>query len=252
MKIRTLDELLALQPPERRYIVGPHLLSIAGSLFVYGQAETFKSWLVMDMAYCVAAGCSNWLGFPVTRAKILVVQAEVPEFMYRDRVLKYIGGLNGSKPTDTSNYLHFCNEVDIKLDNFYGIGSLEKEIKDKGYQLIVLDNLYRTVSASTKDDLAMRRFLDALAKFQSKYMTAFVIIHHPRKEERGEDVGHGFEEMSGVSELNRWADTIVKLSHISKQEGTLYIGFEKQRNAEVPLHDLRLKFNRQKVRFSFY
>ena len=249
MKIRSMSELLALQPPAEQFLLDPQLLAVGGSMFIYGSAETFKSWLGLHVATAIAGG-NKWLEmYQAHQRKVLVIQSEQSELMYRTRVVKHAAAFPQSWADNVGPNLDFMNEVDMKLDTFAHLASLGKIIQDNNYSVILLDNLYRSLSAATTDEVAVQRWLDGLSALQQKYKVAFVIIHHARKEQSSDEPSRGFEDMTGTARFGYWADTIVRSKIDSKRDDRIVLSFEKQKNAEVRLDDVRLTFRRDKADF---
>lgn len=203
-KIRSLKELLALQPPVTKYLIEPEILSVGGSMVIYGEAETWKSWLTIDMAFALAHG-KNWLVFPTKKSRVLIIQSEQTEFMYRDRILSWTASHNTWTP---ESEVFFRSEVDFKLDLPLSWGLLRGELELLRPDVMVLDNLRRCISGAISED-SVKRITDLIARSQSHFNTAWVIVHHTRKEkEDGEDKGP--QEMAGSAVLRDWADTILK------------------------------------------
>jgi len=247
-QVRSWDELVALQAPDIHYYLQPQLLSHAGSMIVYGAPETYKSWAGLELAYSIGEAVP-WLGmFKTSKARVLLVQTEQSELMYRDRVVGFSRSLNGSTPKNVFIY----TDIGIQLDSGFGVGLLEIAIKQSQPHVVILDNLYNTIT-SESDQVVIKRFLDGIKILQQKYETAFVITAHTRKEQGGHDFeDKGFEEMSGHSSLGRWADTILRVYAESKREDLIRLSFQKTRLGLDHLDDVRIRWDRQKTRLVWY
>lgn len=246
LKVRTLRQLLALKPPKEPYIIEPQLLAYGGSMIIYGVAETWKSWLAINLLFSVVQG-KQWLMFTTHKSKSLIVQTEQPELLYRDRFVTFTKNLYLDGSLDS---LLEITSLDLKLDNPYGINYLEEAINEYKPAVVLLDCLYHVLTSSDSDSVAVKYVINGLGRLQTKYNTAFIIIHHARKE--GEWEPRSFQEMKGAAELGYWADTILKLSHYNEADDIVDLTFEKTKNAQVKLEDLRLKVNRETLQFNLH
>ena len=213
-------------------------------------AGTWKTFLAIDMQFALAGG-RRWIIYETHKAKVLMVQTEVVEQMYRGRLLKYTEGHfnNGSRPDSVSGNLLFTTSRDLKLDNFHGQSLLEQTIIKHRPKVVILDCLYRTVK-STKEEASLKVLFDHFAYLQDKYGVAFVIVHHTRKGERGEeDEDQSFEDMTGWAGISYWADTIVRVSHVDKHRDIIKLAFEKVKNAVVEVPDVNVRIDRATLRF---
>jgi RecA-family ATPase len=249
MPIRTLNEFLALEKPKVSFWVNPYLLPYSGSMFLYGKAETLKSWLALELAFAVSKG-DPWLSrYPTEETRVLIFQTEETEHLYQRRVEKAAAHMNGSKPRSVYGENLFLNsEPGAQLDQFTGFSQLEKDIKERGIRVVIFDNLYRSITSSTKDEVGVARFLDNLDRMRHQYGVAFVIVHHSRK--AGDDVDEGdFEEMTGSARLGYWADTIIRSSVRTRTPNgrpeAIQVILQKVRQAEEDVDGMQVRLNRE-------
>jgi len=220
-------------------------------MVIYGKAGTLKSWMVIDLMFALSQG-DKWLAFPCQKVPVLMVQSEDTEAQYQPRIVKYCEGLNGVRP----NNLLFDNDITLKLTGFVGLKMLEASLEEWRSQglpsmpkVIVLDCLYQLVSGSVSSEVDIKQFTANVDKIRQEFGCAFVIVHHPRK--AGDD-DSGFEEMLSSSVLGNWLDTIIKVESVppdADQPVTLDLRFQKVRHAIQEVSGIRVKFNRQHVRF---
>lgn len=248
---KSLNELLATPKPRFSYVINPQILPYAGVQIAYGKAGTLKSWIGIDAAFAVASG-SPWLGrdaFSTTAMNSMLVQAEVPEHSFRERVEKFSASLNGAGPDEES--LFFINDMELRLDSFEWQQRLMREIKERKVKFVVLDCLYQMVSGTVSAEEGMKKFMDAVDAIRGATGCAFFILHHPRKAQ--EDRSNTFEEMLGSSVLSNWADTIIRIEGIpasTPQPTYIQLTFEKVKNAEIVIPKIRLNFDRDTAQFS--
>lgn len=246
-KAKSLKELLALQPPNIQYIVQPQLLSRSGSLFIYGDAETLKSWIVLELAFAITGG-NPWLEtYPTVKGKCLLVQTEQPEMIYRARALKITESMNGTAPLDN---LFILSEVALPLDSPIGIGTLRLDIQEIKPDIVILDNLFESVT-SVSDEVGIKKFIRGMGMAQ-KEGAAVVVVHHTRKQSN--EGPRRLEDMAGMSDLNRWADTVIRVTATEYTSGgrplIVRLDLEKVKNSEEDIRGVVIKFDRSTARFN--
>ncbi len=215
---------------------------------IYGRAGTLKSWLSIDMAFRVCKG-EEWIGHPTEKSSVLIIQTEQPEPLYTERLEKYtaIGYQNGTQPTN----LFFDNDLTLKLDTFNGQQVLFQHIKDRQPGLVILDCLYQMVS-NVANQADLNRFRDNIDSARQEYGTAFVLLHHPRKQGREQEDDLGFEEMSGMGNLGAWLDTIIRVTGDPPnidQPTNIVLAYQKVKNARSEMRPIGLRFDKETVRF---
>ena len=245
LAIRNLTQLLSLEQPKQLYYLEPQLLSYGGSMFIYGKAGTYKSFLAIELMHSLAAA-NNWLIYNTgpEPIKCLMFQAEQVEPMYQDRMLSYVKN-RIPKPADLSSNMLFTTAQDLKLDDFRGIAMLQEAIEQHRPQVVFIDCMYRVIKSST-DVTSVGRFLDEMTRLSVTYGTSNVIIHHPRKES---DEDRGLDEMTGSAIINYWADSILR---VTRAEGTtdLSLKWEKTKNARREVSDVNIRVNQDTLRFT--
>lgn len=244
LKVRNLTELLALEQPKVLYYLENQLLSHGGSMFIYGRAGAFKSFLAIELIHSLATG-KRWLIYNTigTPIKSLMLQAEQVEPMWQDRMASYTRS-RIAKPALVDQYMLFASHPNLKLDDFHGIAQLEEALRIHHPQVAVIDCLYRVVKSSV-DVASVGRFLDELARLSIAYGTAFVVIHHPRK---ASDEDRGFDELTGWAGIGNWADTILRVTR-GDHTTQLHLRWEKTKNARKEVSDVNLQVDQENLRF---
>jgi RecA-family ATPase len=243
LNVHTLTKLLSLEQPKVLYYVQPQILSYGGSLFIYGRAGAFKSFLAIELMHSLAEG-KRWLIYEtVGPTKTLMLQAEQVEAMYQDRMISYTKN-RILRPDAVSDYMLFTTSQNLKLDDWRGISQLEEAIKKHRPLVVVIDCLYRVIRSST-DVASIGKFLDDLTRLSALYGTAFVVLHHPRKES---DEDRGFDELTGWSGIANWADSILR---VTRDDNPIRLGlrWEKVKNARGDVSDVNLEVNQETLRF---
>ena len=246
---RSLRELLTLEAPHIKQILAPNLLVAGGSMFVYGPAESLKSWLVLELEFAVASG-ARWLGLATEKGVALMYQSEQTEPMYRKRVIKFSHSMNDNLPMDN---LYIRSEPAFRLDNPIGFKMLKADVEQIHPQLVIIDNLYQSMD-SISDERCAKALIRGLSNLQHKNDCAIVVVHHTRKGQAGGE-HQRLEDMAGMSDFNRWADTMIFVNVVKYTPGgrpeVVSLVFEKVKNAEEEeIHGITVRFDRGRARFS--
>lgn len=245
VRTKSLKELLALPQRQVPYILEPQLLGVGGSMVFYGMAGTLKSWLAVDLAFAFSTG-SKWLDiYQTSKVTTLIVQGEVTESDYQRRMVKYCAHLNGSVPDN----IFFDNDLELKLDGFVGLNVMLQDIAERKPDVVILDCMYQLMAGSVSAELDLKKLVNNLDKVKNAGIS-IVLIHHPRKE--GDD-DRGYDEMLGHSVLRNWLDTIVRVRGLpegASQPTVVELEFQKVKNAEQEMQNIRVRFDRETVRFN--
>ena len=174
-----------------------------------------KSWLVNDLAVCLAAG-KPWLGrFETTPCQVLIIDNELHSETTANRL-----------PRVLAHHRLSVDDLEGKLDVLNLRGHLKNfdeldaevfstpEFEAKNYRLIVLDAFYRFNTgkdASENDNAYMAGVYNKLDRWASRMKCAFVCVHHSSKGDQNEK--EVFEVGSGASSQARAADTHLVLRH---------------------------------------
>jgi hypothetical protein len=126
-----------LVPPEIIWGV----LHKGGKLIYGGPSKTFKSWSLIDLCCSVATGMP-WLGMETTPGRALYINFELQNFAVQKRIaaiLKAKGVELADGAFDIWNLRGYSCPMTRLID------SLLRQIDDRGYSLITVDPIYKTL-----------------------------------------------------------------------------------------------------------
>ena len=175
-EIYTLRDAYAPKPP-LQYLVAD-LFPLPSLSIVYGAPGTFKSFLLADMAVCVAAGMP-WLSRKILQAPILWIDLdngsrrthERFEALARARVLREDIPLNYvSMPTPW-----------LDAGNLREIEKLMARIVDRNIKLVCIDNLGLISPNADENSGEMIQIMGNLRLVVERTGVAAIVIHHQRK-----------------------------------------------------------------------
>ena len=250
MKPEPLSSFLSWKPEQRPEVVQGGVLPEGQVMFIYGEYGVFKSWLAMDLAYCVSIG-EPWLVYPTTRHRVLIVNTEIGPVDYQKRWAVYT-----AKRTVTSNGLYVATDMDWRLDTGMGLNEIGALVRQYSVELLVIDNLYSTAQGDISKNSDAKVFIDN-CKFLQSHTTppvAIVIVHHSRQplaDIRGQAISQHAYEMFGSSFFPNWADTIMEVKRVYEPgfSDSVQVSPKKHRLAPFVLDSFTYQFKRQQPNF---
>lgn len=198
-------ELLVRHPKLNEPIVDGYLRQ-GETMNVIASPKIGKSWLILLLAFCVAAG-RHWLGAHCTKGRVLIVDNELHPATLAGRIRRVAEAL--SLP---------CDNIDVLSLRGQGwhINNLEMWATSQTsgkYAMIILDALYRFLPPGTSenDNSQMMIVYNTLDHIAALSGAAIVVVHHSSKGNQSEkaqtDVG------SGAGTISRAADTHLTIRH---------------------------------------
>ena len=164
----------------------------ASITFLVSPPESYKTWILLDLAVSVSAGVPFLGQFPVNNVgPTLIIQQEDSHSGLTDRLALIVEqklGLNAKIEGDVWQvpyipdlpiYIHPSRM--LRFDNKKVIEELEKQIETIRPKVIMIDPLYSTTSSTDNymSDLANQMMV--LKAWRDKYGCSFVIAHHSKK-----------------------------------------------------------------------
>lgn len=164
----------------------------ASITFLISPPESYKTWILLDLAVSVSAGVPFLGNYEVNSAgPTLIIQQEDSHSGLTDRLALIVEqklGLNAKIEGDSWQipsmpdlpiYVHPSRM--LRFDNKKVIEELEKQIEAIRPKVIMIDPLYSTTSSTDNymSDLANQMMV--LKAWRDKYGCSFVIAHHSKK-----------------------------------------------------------------------
>lgn len=173
-KLHTPDQLWETVPPTE-YIVSDFLPT--GSLAVLsGDAATFKTYLLINIAVAVATG-EQWQGRNVKKGNVLIVDEESGDNRLRSRIQENLRGYGIPQGQEVPIFYLTKNNFDASEDKH--IKYLEAIIAQHDIKFVFLDSLARiTPGLDENNTKTMRPPLDELQAIAQRRNCTIVIIHH--------------------------------------------------------------------------
>lgn len=160
--------------------------------FLVSPPESYKTWILLDLAVSVATGTPFLGNYNVSETgPTLIIQQEDSHTGLTDRLALIVEQKLGldtkldgdvwQVPTmpDIPIYIHPSRM--LRFDNKKVIEEMERQIEELKPKVILIDPLYSTTSSTDNymSDLANRMMI--LKSWRDKYGCSFVIAHHSKK-----------------------------------------------------------------------
>lgn len=192
----SLEDIMSLDPPEP--LIGDNLLYTGTTAWLVGASGTYKSFLALDWACCVATGTS-WLGREVKKGRVLYLTLEgstgfakrLPAWMSA-RGADY-GALMGS--------IQFIRDVKFMAQPDKAM--IIEDAKRGQYALIVIDTQARATSGATENSKEeLDPFVDMLTEISRDTGATILTVHHSTK--AGGDALRGHSSIEGAADTVLW------------------------------------------------
>lgn len=187
---------------------------------ISGQPGSFKTWVCMHLALCVAEH-KPFLGrFDTSsKRKVLILDKENHAKHLQTR-LKALG-----VPEDTFIWYNFDEE--LRLDDKEDMNSLLRTIEDEKIGVVILDSLIRFHRSDENDSRQMSSVLSSLKKIANMGVNV-IFTHHHRKESAHETPSSS--SLRGSSDIFAAVDCHIALVH-QKKDNLLIFSHMKSRQS---------------------
>ena len=197
------------------YIIVKNLLS-QGFAVIAGQPKLGKSWLALDLCYCVCNGFP-FLGLETTKSACLYLALEDSFNRLQDRMGKILGD------KDFPENLHLAIKCEPLNEGL--IDELEQKLKEyPDIKLIVIDTLQKVRGSQNKNQNLYDydyKEIGKLKNFADEHKICILAIHHLRKMK---DTSDPFNNISGSTGITGAADTaIVLYKENFNDENTIFV-----------------------------
>ena len=224
-------ELYNKEIPPVEYIVDT-LLAV-GTTILAAAPKLGKSWLVLLLGLCVAAG-KPFLGYATHQCGVLYLALEDGLNRLKSRMIKL---LDGAMPPDEFDFATEIPNIDNGL--FTALGKYLDA--NPHVRLVIIDTLqYIRGSATGRETLYAHdyREMKTLKSFMAKRGITLLLVHHTRKQKDSAD-GDIYEMISGTQGLLGGADCAWVIAKKKRKEAnaTLHIT-----GKDVPLNSIVMSF----------
>jgi hypothetical protein len=200
-QIQKITDLPASPPP----IVIGGILYQAGKLLISAPSKARKTWLILELAYCVANGF-QWWGKTVPCGPVLLLNFELQPWEVRARFerIQKSYGIGGFDNIDVIN----LRGKSFKIHELPGLAT---QLESHKYLLAAIDPAYKLLSGLQESNTGdIIRFLASIEEFATLLDAAAAISHHFAKGDAA--AKEAIDRASGSGVWARDPDALVFLS----------------------------------------
>ncbi len=141
-----------------------------------GGSKSFKTWILINLAVCVASGAYFW-GRKTTKGRVLYLNFEIDAPFFQKRLRELCRLINGDETTiasfDLWNLRGHCTDI-AKL-----APEIIKRCEGEGYSLVIPDPIYKILGGRNENAAGeMAEFLNHLDAMCIETGAAIVFGHH--------------------------------------------------------------------------
>ena len=202
--LRPISELLALPEVPVDWLV-TDLFSVGSSGWVGAEPKVGKSWLTLELIYCLTTASTYLDRFSVLRPRRMVyIQEEDSEQRVLRRFNQLLRGIPGREPP-SDDFLRFAIRAGFKIDSPTWIARLRAELTAWPAEVCVFDVFQRLHLKSENDQAQMAAVLAELDAINREFGCAFIVVHHNRKIQAGNEARPN-QMLRGSGVLAGWAE----------------------------------------------
>lgn len=202
--LRPISALLSQEELPIDWLV-EELFSAGSSGWVGAEAKVGKSWLVLELVYCLTTASTYLERFAVTKPrKVIYIQEEDSE----QRVLRRFNQLLRGTPDrqwPRDDLLRFAIRSGFKIDDPGWAARLHQALLTDPVDLCVLDVFQRLHLKSENDQAQMAAVLEVLNALNREFGCGFLVVHHNRKLQAGNEARPN-QMLRGSGVLSGWAE----------------------------------------------
>ena len=200
------------KPPEAM-IEG--ILRKGHKMLLAGPSKVGKSYLLQELCVAVADG-REWLGFKCRKSKVAYVNLEIDKYSCLNRVREIYAAMGSKLETEGNLVIWSLTGHTAPLDEM--CDDLIHDIRENGYELVVLDPAYKILMGDENNATEMSRFFGELDKICKETGAAVILCHHHSKGYQANK--RSMDRASGSGVFARDPDAILDLLEVpSKNQG---------------------------------
>jgi predicted transcriptional regulator len=184
----TLEDLLAKEFSDDIWLID-NLIPINGTTVLSALPGSFKTWLLLDIAKCVASGESLFGEFNAKQKGVLIIDEENGERVLQQRFLKL--GVAADLP------IYYLSDIGFKITSD-SVQDIVEFCQDLEIGLVTFDSLVRIHEANENDAKEMAEVFHLIRQLNKQDVTV-LLTHHNRKPSGGG--GNPAHEMRGSSDI---------------------------------------------------
>lgn len=172
------------------------VLRVGHKMLISGPSKAGKSFLLMELCIAIATG-GEWLGFPCKKGRVFYINLEIDPNSCITRFLKIYNALGITDTNDMKNIdIWNLRGHAVPLDQL--VPDIIKRTKDKQYDAIILDPIYKTLTGDENSASDMAKFCNQFDLICTETGCAAIYCHHHSKGSQGSKKAADRASGSGV------------------------------------------------------
>lgn len=216
------------------------LFSVGSSGFIAAEPKVGKSWIALELSYCLATG-EPFLGrFAIpTAQRVLFIEEEDPERRMLRRFNRLLHGMPGRTGPSDDNYRYVCRSG-FRLDDTKWMAKLRVELESFRPAVVVLDVFNKLHLKDENNQSEISAILHDLGSLTREFGAAFLIVHHYRKSGGVGQSSRGNQMLRGTSALAGYAECSLYLRK-GKGKGVIVCDPESKDAPELETFEIRME-----------
>lgn len=177
------------------------LLIPEGSLLIFGQPGAMKSWLAMQLAYCIASG-QPFVGLDTVQLRVALVNFEISEHAYHWRSIDM--GSHFELP-EQSLFINTLNMLFLDEEN--NLNYFAELLDPIAPRVIILDCMSCFFGGDENSGEQVGRLYYNLKRVAQVYQAALVLVHHDNKN----IFATGLAAVRGSTRIIGYVDSVIKI-----------------------------------------
>lgn len=199
-------DVLCMNPPSAPPEIIAGVLHRGSKMVLGGGSKSFKTWLLLDLAYRTAHG-APWFGFATTGGHVLYLNFELPAFALEARLRE----LSGAIALPVPSALQLWNLRGYAADATTLLPAICAEARALNPELIVLDPLYKILGA--RDENASRDMANLMNMIERLALDTGAAVAFGAHFAKGNaSLKEAIDRFSGSGVIGRDPDTIITLT----------------------------------------
>ena len=196
------------------------VLRVGHKMLISGPSKAGKSFLLMELCIAIATG-GEWLGFPCKKGRVFYINLEIDPNSCITRFLKIYNALGITDTNDMKNIdIWNLRGHAVPLDQL--VPDIIKKTKDKQYDAIILDPIYKILTGDENSATEMAKFTNQFDRICTETGCAAIYCHHHSKGAQGSK--RAMDRASGSGVFARDPDAqldIIQLELTGEQKNKL-------------------------------
>jgi len=186
------------------------LLVKGGVTILAGSDGVGKSWLGLQMGFCISNG-NEFLGWETKKMPVLLIQFELGTAQLKDR-LQIL-----SKSYDMNTDFNVVDLSDEDLIFTDAWDKIEQTIDNQSFTdgVIIVDNLYASTDKDVSQNHELKPILKKIRKLCVEYDNAFVLIAHHNKNEKDDEPILTKKLITGGKTLTNFPNNVIQVGSSS-------------------------------------